>query len=158
MDNTKIENIKTEVAKIETAKIETAKVENEHGDIFITEDNTFDVTVKYYKENNNVFVEGVDDAFDITKKSKQFTVTIKYPSQSDVSIIYKQSSALKSGALEDIDIRDILGLEFSRFLCLMRKWTLSDKLDLSTIMKLNPKIVKSIVMQVRVILGMDGII
>ena len=99
---------------------------NDYSDIFVTEDNTFDVTVKYYKENNGLIVEGVDDSFNNDKKPKQFVVTMKYPAQSDVAMIYKQGATFKSSSADDIDVRNILELEFSRFLCLMRKWTLAE--------------------------------
>jgi len=133
-------------------------VTENYDDIFVTEKDTFDVAVKYYKDGKNILVEGVDDNFSKDKKAKQFTMTIKYPSQADVAMIYRQGVTLKASSAENVDIRDILGLEVARLLCLMRKWTISDKLELTTVMNMHPKIIKAIISKVREILGMDGII
>jgi len=102
-------------------------------------------------------VEGIDDDFVVSKGDKSFTMTLKYPSQADVSRIAQEGIKLKITS-EEMDLRDIMGLEFSRILCLMRKWSLKEKLNIETIMKLHPKIVKAVLLQVRIKLGMDGII
>jgi len=125
-------------------------------DVFVTENDTFDVVVRYYKEGSNVFVENVDDNFDKTKKIKEFTVTFKYPNQSDVAQI--SSSFPKIGAAGEIDARDFMRMEFTRLLCLIRKWSLKKPLENSSVLSVHPKIIKGMVSQIREKIGTDGII
>jgi len=148
-----------EVCMAEEIKPEAKQVteQNEESILFITEKDTFDVIIKYYKDKDSVMVEGIDDDFVVSKGDKSFTMTLKYPSQADVSRIAQEGIKLKITS-EEMDLRDIMGLEFSRILCLMRKWSLKEKLNIETIMKLHPKIVKAVLLQVRIKLGMDGII
>jgi hypothetical protein len=84
-------------------------------------------------------------------------MTFKYPNQSDCAKIGAGGS-LNTTDLEQIDVRDFLNLEFNRLLCLVRKWSLSQKLNNQAIMNLHPKIVKGVIVEIRSKIGMDGII
>jgi len=130
---------------------------SEFSDIFVTESDTFDVVVRYYKKEDVLIVSDVDDDFDDKVSCSSFTATFKYPDQGDAGRIGTQSLSLKGG-LEELDVREFLGLEFSRVLCLIRKWTIDQDLTNSAILKLHPKIVKSLINQVRIKIGTDGII
>jgi len=130
-------------------------------DIFITESDTFDIEVSYYKDGDEMLVSDVDDRFDSKRDDlNSFVITLKYPDQGDYSAISAQAQVgqVNSNGLENLDIRDYLTLEFARVLCLMRKWTIDVDLSHSRMVKLHPKIVKSIINQVRNKIGTDGII
>ena len=127
--------------------------------VFVTEDDKFDVTVEFYKENGKTFVRGVDDSFDIAKKSEYFTVTVKYPSQGDVELIYSATGkSVDPTNPQEISVPDFLRLELSRLLILIRKWSAGIDCTAEKIYQLNPKIVKAIILKIRAELGMDGII
>ncbi len=130
---------------------------SQFADIFITESDTFNITVKYYKKDDQIVVSGIDENFDNKKDSKSFSMALKYPSQGDVTRITGHLSGT-GDSIEDIDLREFLNLEFSRVICLMRSWTIDEDLNNSNLMKLHPKIIKSIISQVRSIIGMDGLI
>ena len=130
-------------------------------DIFITEKDTFDVVVKYYKDEDTLMVSEVDDAFDSDKECFEFSATFKYPDQGDATTISAQASSFSgriNGSLDNLDIREFMGLEFGRLVTLIRKWDVDKDLNNQNIMNLHPKIVKSLIAQVRSKIGMDGII
>lgn len=131
-------------------------VVEDFSDIFITENDFFDIKIRYHKDGENIFVEGVDESFNKNGVIKEFTVTFKYPDQSDVTRI--SSTFPKVSSVGEIDARDFMKLEFSRLLCLIRKWSLNKPVDDGNIMSLNPKIVKSMVSKIREKIGADGII
>ena len=147
------EEEKKEEEKSEEKKIKVSKFE----DIFITENHTFDIVVKYYKKDDKLYVDQVDDEFDQKETYKDFSVTFKYPDQGDTARITAAASSISPNA-ENIDVRDLINLEFSRVLCLVRKWTLDQPVNNNNILKLHPKIIKGIVVQMRDLIGMDGII
>ena len=145
----------------ETAPIEEeveSKVQSTFSDIFVTESDTFEIKVQYYKQDDVILVADVDDSFDSKKDCKEFSITFKYPDQGDSSKIAGRVARMGSGGLEDLDVREFLNLEFARVLCLIRSWTIDQDLTNQNILKLHPKIVKAIITQVREKLGMDGII
>ena len=156
----KKQEMKEEVKEesVETPKSDAKNIsKSEFDDIFVTESDTFDITIKYYKKDDILLVEDVDEAFDSKVPCKQFNLTFKYPDQGDSTKITAQ--AIKFGnSLEELDVREFLNLEFTRVLCLVRKWTLDQDLTNQNILKLHPKIVKAIISLVRDKIGTDGII
>jgi len=130
-------------------------------DIFVTEQDTFDITVQYYKEAEDLIVCEVDDAFSESHECIEFVVTFKYPNQGDATLIGSTASSMAGNlgtSLESLDIRDFLSLELARVLTLVRKWTIDKDLTNQSFLNLHPKVVKSIITQVRNKIGMDGII
>lgn len=122
--------------------------------IFITENDTFDVTVRWQKFGNKIYVEEGDSEFDKDNGNiNEFVVTFKYPSQGDYEII------MSSGAYrnqEDIKLTDIIQLELARMVTLVRKWSL--KQNLSKMVDLDPNIIKAILTGVRNEIGMKAIL
>jgi hypothetical protein len=149
------EEVKIEVKDVIKPEVDTPAVTS----VFVTEDDKFDVTVEFYKDNGKMIVRGVDDSFDITRKSENFTVTVKYPSQGDVELIYSSSGkSVDPTNPQEISIPDFLRLELSRLLILIRKWSAGPDLTAEKIYQLNPKIVKAIILKIRAEIGMEGII
>jgi hypothetical protein len=118
-------------------------------DIFITEENTFDVVVKYHKDGNKLLVEKIDDNYN-EENSSSITVTFKYPSQGDVTAIASHPLRDSVKGLDNtLDITGFYLLESARMLCLIRKWSIDKPIDHKSIMELNPKIVKAIISGIR---------
>jgi len=151
----KIEEVQPEV-KEEVKEIKPEIKLSKFADIFVTEENTFDVTVRYYKEKEDLIVEGVSDSFDNKVDSIQFSATLKYPSQGDYAIIYSNIDNMSPG--EEMGVREFLKIEFSRLACLLRSWTIDEKVSNIALMKMHPAIIKSMIGQIRDKIGMDGII
>jgi len=127
--------------------------------VFITEDDKFDITIEFYKENGKMFVKDIDNEFDVTRKTESFTVTIKYPSQGDVELIYSASSkSVDPTNPQEISVPDFLRLELSRLLILIRGWSAGMDLNADKVYQLNPKIVKAIILKIRSEIGMEGIL
>jgi len=137
----------------------TSEIKNNlSSDIFITEENTFDIEVKFYKKDGKLFVMGVDDDFDNTEKNIQvLVITLKYPSQADCLNMDRVKLSL-SKAEDIIDPRSISQLEYNRFIILARKWSLEEKLEELNILRLSPKIIKGILQILRDKISFDGII
>ena len=159
-DEVKVEKVEVkEEVKIEN-KVEVIKevkeVKEDYSDIFVTEDDTFEVTVKYYKEEGKILVEGIDETFDSKKSSKDIAFTLKYPSQSDCLKIASSFPKINAD-VEKVDIREFMAMELSRFFNLVRKWSINKKLSNEAIMDLNPKIIKGVLALIRNKIGMDGI-
>jgi hypothetical protein len=135
------------------------KLDENYDDIFVTEKDSFSISIEYYKdENSNLIVSGVDDSFDITRQSKKITVTLKRPSQGDVSAISNSPIRSNIKNIDSMSISEFLLLEISRFIVLMRSWSLPNKINNETIMSINPKIIKGILNKIRNEIGTDGII
>jgi len=147
--------VKAEVPEAKTSEKEIKL--SKFSDIFITEKDTFDIVVKYYKKDGVLYVKEVDDEFDDKEPCIDFSITFKYPDQGDTARITTGANRI-SADIENIDVRDLINLEFSRVLCLIRKWVLDKKLTNENILQLHPKIIKAIVVQIRDLIGMDGII
>ena len=145
-----------DIQKTDDAKVNIKKTEETNSDVFITENDTFDIVVKYYRKDGNMFVKNIDDNFDDTVKDiKSIVVTMKYPSQGDSMIIER----IKSNDSGDVnDIKTFLRLEYNRFVVLARKWNLPEKLEEGQILNLHPKIVKGIFHVVREKIGLDGLL
>jgi len=120
---------------------------------FVSENDRFKIETKYYVENEITMVYGVDDKFDDKKECDTITVFIKRPSQADSSII---SSNMKNRG--EMDVFDLMQAEVTRLLVLIRDWSLKETLSNEAILNLNPKIVKSILTQIREKIGVEGII
>lgn len=134
-------------------------LDENYDDIFVTEKNKFTVSIEYYKDDiGNIIVEDVDDKFDKERKAKKIEITLKYPSQGDVAAI--SNSPLRSNVknIESLTINEFIILEIARFMCLVRSWTLPQKINSETIMGINPKIMKGILSKVRAAIGTEGII
>ena len=148
------DEVKSEVNNV-VKEVDTPAVTS----VFVTEDDKFDVTVEFYKDNGKTIVRGVDDSFDIARKCESFTVTVKYPSQGDVELIYSASGkSVDPTNPQEISVPDFLRLELSRLLILIRKWSAGTELTSEKIYQLNPKIVKAIILKIRTEIGMEGII
>jgi hypothetical protein len=85
-------NIEAALKQIEQDKVsKDNKVDQDeyiYDDIFVSEKDTFKVTVQYYKAGKEVVVESVDESFDNKREGiKSFEITFKYPSQRDQEII-----------------------------------------------------------------------
>lgn len=148
-----MEEKKEEVVSVPTQPV---VVKDDFSEIFITEKDTFDVRVRFYKKDGSLVVEGVDDSFDDKQHLNEFTMTFKHPDQGDSAKILSQANKLGTG-MENIDVRDLVNLEFSRMMCLIRKWSLEKELSNKNILNMHPKIIKCVVVGLRNKLGMDGI-
>ena len=72
---------------------------NDFDTIFATEEDVFDIEVKFYNKDDKVFVFGVDEDFDNSEANiKKLIITIKYPNQKDcLNIINKIKNNLSEG-------------------------------------------------------------
>ena len=141
----------------EETKVNVIVLDENYDDIFVTEKSKFSVSTEYYKDDNgNIIVEG-DEKFDKTRKAKKIEMTFKYPSQGDVTTI--SNSPIRSGikSLEGLSVNEYILLEIARFMCLIRSWSLPNKISNETIMAINPKIIKSILGKMREVIGTEGI-
>jgi hypothetical protein len=128
----------------------------DYSDIFVTENDTFDVTIKYYKKDGKIYTDsGTDEQFSFDEKCKDLTVTLKYPDQADSVIISSSIPSAKN--LDKIEIGDFLSLELSRLIVLIRKWSIDKKITKETILGINPKIVKGLLFRIRETLGTEGL-
>jgi len=122
--------------------------------IFITEKDTFDVKVKWYKIKDDLFIDDSDTEFDAeTGSINEFTVTFKYPSQGDYELIMN-SSVYRSP--DEMKIVDVIQMELNRLVTLVRKWSLPQ--DMSRMVEMDPMIIKSLLKKVRDKIGMKGIL
>jgi hypothetical protein len=138
------------------AQAQPVVVKDDFSEIFITEKDTFDIRVRFYKKDYSLVVEGVDDSFDEKHLHNEFSITFKHPDQGDSAKILSQANKLGTGT-ENIDVRDLVNLEFSRMMCLIRKWSLEKELSNKNILNMHPKIIKAVIVGLRNKLGMDGI-
>jgi hypothetical protein len=137
--------------------VEPAK-NNDFADIFVTEEDTFNVTLKYYKKDNIIYTDGGTDVdFSPKEPCKELVLTLKYPDQADCVTI--ASASPKMGQeIDKMDIRDFLSMELTRLIILMRKWSIDKKLDQNSIMSMHTKIVKGLLVRIREKIGMEGIV
>jgi hypothetical protein len=152
------EIVKEDQKIVNNVVIKQEKAEDDFSDIFVTEKDIFDIFVEYYKKDGNLYVEGVDENFDKTFKTKKLSMTFKYPNQGDIGLINIQAHNTKSSMGGDMSVRDFLALEFHRFNVLIRKWSLNKEINNSNVLSVHPKIIKSFLSQIREKIGMDGII
>ena len=126
--------------------------------VFVTEDDVFDITLSFYKENGKMYVSGVDDDFDVSKAKDEFLATFKYPSQGDSELIMNMSRQASNGNASDLTVPDFMKMEVARMMVLIRKWSAGTDLTSEKIYQLHPKIVKGLVAALRQEMGTEGII
>ncbi len=135
---------------IETKK---AKSDDPNSDIFITEEDVFDVTIQWYKKDNVLYVDKSETQFDSKADNiKSFTVTFKYPSQGDYESVLRNAKNTTS----DLRMNELTLMELSRVFVLIRKWSLPYAI-MEKINELDPSITKAILFSVREVIGMKGI-
>lgn len=128
--------------------------EEEVSDVFVTEKDTFDVRLSYYKVEGDFIVESVDEDFDSKNPSvKNLDITFKYPSQGDYESIIAQN-AYKTP--DKMTLIDVMQMELTRIVVLIRKWSLKE--DFTRMVELDTKIVKGITNKVREKIGVKGIL
>jgi len=142
---------------VEMVSVKTDKVEDDCSDIFVTEKDTFDVTVEYYKKDDVLYVEG-DDGFDKEVASKKITMSFKYVNQGDIGLIALQAANSKMSTDGQINARDFVALEFHRFNVLIRKWSIKKEINNENILGINAKIIKAFLSKIRDKIGMDGML
>lgn len=150
-----MEEKKEDVVKSNNSVGNTIK-QDDNSDIFITEDNTLELTVKYNQKGNGLSVEKIDDDFVESSETKKITVTVKYPSQGDYDVIAGAFNR-RPNESKDLEVKDILRMEFCRLMVLIRKWSLPRSCTPDNLMQLHPRIIKAIIIELREKMGMDGI-
>jgi hypothetical protein len=130
--------------------------EDDFSDIFVTEKDTFDISLKYYRKDDKLFVDSVDSDFDNTEVSREILMSFKHPDQSDSDGIVMSSPKLNTD-LDKVDVRDFVAMEVARIFVLIRKWSVNKSLSRENILSLNPKIIKGMIAKIREKIGMDGI-
>ena len=127
--------------------------------IFVTEDDLFDVVIRYYFDDiDNLIIDGIDDVFDNNRTDiQEDTFTFKRASQGDTSLISSRMGEGPSDS-EEFAWKRFLEMEFIRVLVLIRKWTLPKPLDNENVLALHPQIVKGVINGVREKIGTDGLI
>ena len=132
---------------------EVAAVEA-NDDIFITENDTFDATIRYYKKDGDLKVEKVDDDFDVNASNiKTITFTCKHPSQGDYQAML--NSGVYKDLHENITGIDLTKLEMTRLSLLMRSWTVPKPIN--ELINSDPKIVKAMLVCVNDKIGLKAI-
>ena len=126
-------------------------------DIFITEKDTFDVSVSYYKEEGKLMVEVADTDYVADKKTNTVSMTFKYPSQGDTTTISNHVFSKGIKTSENLDIMEWSRLQLSRFACLLRKWSIDKPITNENVMNLHPKLVKAVLAKVNDVIGSEGI-
>jgi len=127
---------------------------------FVADDDTFDISVRFYRDNKKFVVEGIDEDFKKDASNiKELTLTMKYPSQGDTSLITAQARQMNEKIkVENLNVSDFLQVEVIRFLTQVRKWNRPEPLDNENLMNLSPKIIRVILEKIRIEIGIDGII
>lgn len=149
-----VSNVASESNVASVVNIEPVITENDDSDVFITEKDTFDVKVLYYKVGDDLFVESVDDEFDKNYTNiKSIDITFKYPSQGDYESIIAQNSYKTP---DKMTLIDVMQMELTRIVVLIRKWSLNA--EFSRMVELDVKIVKAITNKVREKIGVRGIL
>lgn len=145
------EEIKNETKQVADIAIVPPNVND---DIFITEKDTFDCSIRYYKNENGIMVEKVDDEFDNGAQNiKTITFTCKHPNQSDYQTML--NSPVYKGITENITGIDLAKLEITRLSLLIRKWSVQQSLD--RLLEVDPKIVKAMLISVNEQIGLKAI-
>lgn len=127
---------------------------SDNEDIFVTENDTFTVTIRYYKVGSKIKVEKVADDFDDKHTEiKSFTMTFKYPSHGDYEGIMN-SSTYKSP--DQMKVSDVIQMELSRMVTLFRSWSLNQ--DITRMIEMDPDILKAACSLIRDEIGLKGIL
>ena len=118
--------------------VPASKVES-MDDIFVTEQNTFECEVEFYRDNDNIIVKNVDDNFDATHAGiRKITFSCKYPSQGDYEMML--NSPTYRNMQNSFRPIDMVALELTRLTILIRSWSLPQ--EFSRMVELDPKIVR----------------
>lgn len=157
------ENVNKEVKEVKEVNIVQV---NDLSCLFIGEADTFEIQVYWYKDSSGIVVEGIDKSYSKDNKEaeiKKVNVTLKYPSHGDITKIFSYASKtleknISSLAIESMGLREFLQLEFARFVCLVRGWSLGVPVNNENISKINPKIVKAILSKIREKIENEGLI
>jgi hypothetical protein len=136
--------------------LEKKEKENKKSDIFITEDDTFNISIKYYNKDGKLFVKKIDEDFDDSiSSSGEINIILKYPSQGDCMSIERSMGTIDNAS---DNLKTFLRMEYTRFIILARKWNLPEKMEEAQIVKLHPKIIKGIFQAVREKIDLDGLL
>jgi len=122
---------------------------------FVTENDTFIITSEYYSKDKRLFVKGIDEDYDESNEAEKLEVTVKCPDQGDSRLIQAQSKLLSKG---DFSVEEVLNLEFTRLLVLIREWNLDRDINHESVIKIHPRIIKALIEGMREKIGMDGLI
>ena len=125
--------------------------------VFVTEDDVFTVTLRFYKEKGKMYVSGIDEDFDPTLAKDEFSAVFKYPSQADSELINSMAKQNLNSNNEGVTVPDFIRMEVSRMMVLIRKWSVGAELTSEKIYQLHPKIVKGLIALVRQEIGIEGI-
>lgn len=128
---------------------------DDFSDIFVDESNTFDVSIRIYRDKDGrILVEDVDAMFDENNSNiKEFNVTFKMPSYADQEAI---TSTFKDLDLTKLTVSQFVQLEENRVFQLIRSWDLPSSVN--NISKVNPKIIKALCSKVREKIEYSGIL
>ena len=97
-EEVKVEEKKVDVVDAATVaesqlKPEAKEEVDDHDDIFITEEDTFDIEVVYFVKDREIHVKDYDDVYDSEgQKEKVLKVTFKYPDLRDTEAITSSES------------------------------------------------------------------
>jgi len=150
--------VSDKVAEEKVAKVDVKKLV--FADIFITENDTFEIKLPYYRKGEALLVEAVDEEYaasmgDITPT--EISVTLKYPSQGDATTIINFATLSGVKKPEEVSLLDFTKLELARFTCLIRKWSLGKEITQENVMALHPKIIKGMLIKIREKILFEGI-
>jgi len=152
-DIKKVDSI-TENKTVATSTSPKETKEQDNSDVFVGENDVFDVEIKYYKEGGNLIVENIDESFKKDHENiKSIKMVFRYPSVKDAQSIIN-SSDNKMGA--DFSLTDLMKLQDVRIMILLKSWSLKE--TVGDISNFNTKILKAIRFKVSDAIGMDGII
>lgn len=133
-------------------------LEDSYGALFISENDLFDVEVKYNVVDKTILVKGIDEKYS-DKDSEQIVFTFKYPNHGDCNLISSLARTRGvNGNPSEATVRDYRELESIRMAVLIRKWSLKKDLTDINISNLNPKIILSLLDGVRNKIGIMGIL
>ncbi len=122
---------------------------------FVTDEDTFDVKINYYKDNKKIVVEGTD-GFDDKKEKSSIVFTIRYPSQADCELIMQRADSISRPGKE-LDVSTLLKMEAIRFMILVKAWNIDKELNNDNIMDLHPDIVRRTLIKIREEITTNGI-
>lgn len=125
---------------------------------FITEDDVFDVLVRYYRDGKKIFVETIDENFEVNRKDiAEIKFVIKYPNQGDCDLMFGTSKKIDLNT-DNMNIKTFMELEVVRFLSLVRKWSLKEELNNKNALSLSPKIIKAVISKIREEIQLEGLL
>jgi len=124
---------------------------------FITDEDTFDLKVRYYVRGIKYCVENIDDNFDKEDVTDEFTFVCRIPNQEDVNII-SQRVGSSGGGGEMTMFKAFTDMEYIRLVRLLKDWSLDEPCIESSIERMHPGIVKGMIVAVRNKLEMTAIV